>query len=132
MISKFTDAAPRLTLPWLVATIVESYILAQGTTPSDLPLPEISVPLPLIRDSEIPTPPPCDVSFISSAFVKPIPLTESGVSTPKHEIGKPRSVPILDKTGDAKPNHPFHNNLKNLFSSSGFLSLIATALTTLL
>ena len=131
-ISKLTDAAPLLTLPWFVAIIDESNILAQGTTPSDLPLPEISVPRFLIRDSEIPTPPPEAVNFISSALVKPIPRTESGVSIPKQDIGKPRSVPILDKTGDANPNHPFHISLKNLFSSSGFFNLEEAALATLL
>ena len=36
---------------------------------------------------------------------------ESGVSIPKHDIGNPLSVPILEKTGEAKPNQPFHNIL---------------------
>ena len=80
--SKLTLAAPLRTLPWLVAIIVESYILAHGTTPSDWPFPFIGAPLSLILDKEIPTPPPAEVSFINSAFVKPIPLIESGVSTP--------------------------------------------------
>ena len=85
-----------------------------------------------MRDTLIPTPPPEAVNFISSALVKPIPRTESGVSTPKQLIGKPRSVPILDKTGDANPIHPFQNALKNLLANSGFLSLLAAAFATLL
>ena len=89
-------------------------------------------PRSLMRDNEIPTPPPDAVNFISSALVKPIPRIESGVSTPKHEIGKPLSVPIFDKTGDANPNQPFHISLKNLLANSGFLSLLADALATLL
>ena len=116
----------------MVAIIAESNILAHGTTPSLLPFPVISVPRSLIRDSDIPTPPPEAVNFISSALVKPIPRIESGVSIPKHDIGKPRSVPILDRTGEAKPNHPFHIILKNLLASSGFLSLEADAPATLL
>ena len=76
-----------------------------------------------IFDRLIPTPPPTEVNFINSALVKPIPLIESGVSTPKHEIGKPLLVPILDNTGEASPNHPFHKILKNLFSKSGLFSL---------
>ena len=67
------------------------------------------------------------LSFINSAFVKPIPLIESGVSIPKHEIGKPLSVPVFDKTGEAKPIQPFQIYLKNLFSKSGLPNLIATA-----
>ena len=85
------------------------------------------VPLSLILDKPIPTPPPCEVNFINSALVKPIPLIESGVSTPKQEIGKPLSVPVFDKTGDAKPIHPFQMYLKNLDSKSGLFNLIATA-----
>ena len=65
------------------------------------------VPLGLILETETPTPPPEAVNFINSALVKPIPLIESGVSTPKHEIGKPLSVPVFDKTGLAKPIQPF-------------------------
>ena len=71
------------------------------------PLP-ILTPLPLTLDKPIPTPPPKEVSLINSAFVSPIPLIESGVSIPKHEIGNPLSVPVFDSTGDAKFNHPFH------------------------
>ena len=85
-----------------------------------------------MRDTLIPTPPPEDVSFISSALVKPIPRIESGVSTPKQLIGKPLSVPIFDITGEAKPIQPFQIYLKNLLSNSGFLSLEADALATLL
>ena len=85
-----------------------------------------------MRDKLIPTPPPTDVNFISSALVKPIPRIESGVSTPKHEIGKPLSVPMFDNTGDAKPNQPFQMILKNLFSKSGLFNLIAVAAATLL
>ena len=93
------------------------------TTPSLLPFSVISIPRVLIRDNEIPTPPPDAVSFISSALVNPIPRIESGVSTPKHEIGKPLSVPMLDRTGDANPNQPFHIILKNLLANSGFFNL---------
>jgi hypothetical protein len=39
---------------------------------------------------------------------------------------------MFDNTGDANPNHPFHIILKNLFDSSGFLSLLAAAFDTLL
>ena len=106
--------------------MVESYILHQGTTPSDLPFPLISVPLGRILLTLIPTPPPDDVNFINSAFVNPIPLTESGVSTPKHEIGKPLSVPVFDNTGLAKPIQPFQMYLKNFNSKSGRFNLIAT------
>ena len=38
---KLTDAAPLLTAPWFVASIVESYILQKGTTPSDVPFCDI-------------------------------------------------------------------------------------------
>ena len=55
-----------------------------------------------------------EVKRINSAFVKPIPLIESGVSIPKHEIGKPLSVPVFDKTGEANPIQPFQIYLKNL------------------
>ena len=41
-----------------VGKIVESNILAQGTTPSLTPLSLIALPLPLIRDKPTPTPPP--------------------------------------------------------------------------
>ena len=129
---QFTDAAPLLTLPWFVAIIVESYILHHGTTPSLFPLPLISSPLPLILSTLIPTPPPDDVSFINSALVNPIPLIESGVSTPKHEIGNPLSVPVLEITGLAKPIHPLQIYLKNLFAKSGLSRRSATAFATLL
>ena len=69
---------------------------------------------------------------MSSALVRPIPRTESGVSIPKQDMGKPRSVPVLDSTGLAKPIQPFQIYLKNLFSSSGRCILSATALATLL
>jgi len=94
----------------LVAIIVESYILAHGTTPSELPVvpSPILTPLPLTFDNPIPTPPPREVSLINSALVRPIPLIESGVSIPKHEMGNPLSVPVLDSTGEAKFNQPFH------------------------
>ena len=85
-----------------------------------------------MRDNEIPTPPPAAVSFISSALVKPIPRIESGVSTPKQLIGNPLSVPRFDITGEANPIQPFQIYLKNLLSSSGFLSLVADAFATLL
>ena len=127
IMSKLTDAAPLLTLPWLVAISDESNILAQGTTPSLLPFPVISFPRVLMRDNEIPTPPPDAVSFISSALVNPIPRIESGVSTPKHEIGKPLSVPVFESTGDAKPIQPFQIYLKNLDSKSSLFSLITIA-----
>ena len=55
---KLTLAAPLRTLPWFVAIIVESKILAQGTTPSLLLFPLMDVPLSLILDNPIPTPPP--------------------------------------------------------------------------
>ena len=48
------------------------------------------------------------VNLMSSALVNPIPLIESGVSIPKHEIGNPLSVPVLESTGEAKFNQPFH------------------------
>ena len=90
----------------------------------------ISSPLGLILETETPTPPPEAVNFISSALVKPIPLTESGVSTPKHEIGKPLSVPVFDNTGEAKPIQPFQMYLKNLDSKSSLFNLTATACAT--
>ena len=90
-------------------------------------MPLISVPLGLILETETPTPPPAAVSFINSAFVKPIPLIESGVSTPKQEIGKPLSVPVFESTGDAKPIQPFQIYLKNFASKSGRFNLTATA-----
>jgi quinolinate synthase len=80
--------------------------LHHGTTPSDLPFPLIGSPRSLIRETEIPTPPPYEVNLISSALVKPIPLTESGVSIPKHEIGIPLSVPILLKLKEKYPGVP--------------------------
>ena len=113
--------------------IVESYILAHGTIPSDWPIPlPIFPPLPLTLLSPIPTPPPSEVNLINSALVSPIPLIESGVSIPKQEIGKPLSVPVLDSTGEARFNHPFHMYLKNLLARSGLSSLNATLSATLL
>ena len=102
MIDRLTEAAPLRTEPWFVARIVESYILAQGTTPSLTPLSLIGLPLPLIRDIPIPTPPPCEVKRISSELASAIPSIESPTLIPKHEIGIPRSVPKLESTGDAK------------------------------
>ncbi len=49
-----------------------------------------------------PTPPPWEDKRINSEFANAIPSIESSVSIPKQEIGIPRSVPKLDKTGDAK------------------------------
>ena len=114
--------------------IVESYIFAHGTTPSDCPTPSLPIftPRPLTFDKPIPTPPPRDVSFINSALVRPIPLIESGVSIPKQEIGKPLSVPVFESTGEARFNQPFHMYLKNLLARSGLSSLIATVSATLL
>ena len=83
-----------------------------------------------MREVLIPTPPPEAVSFINSALVRPIPLTESGVSIPKHDIGKPLSVPVFDNTGEAKPIQPFQMYLKNLDSKSGRFKRIATACAT--
>jgi hypothetical protein len=37
-------------------------------------------------------------------------------------MGKPLSVPVLDKTGDAKPIQPFQIYLKNLLSKSGLFN----------
>ena len=54
------------------------------------------------------------------------------MSIPKHEIGNPLSVPVLDKTGEANPIQPFQIYLKNLFSKSGLPNLEAIDDTTLL
>ena len=62
--------------------------------------------------------------------MRPIPLIESGVSIPKQDIGKPRSVPVLDNTGLARPIQPFQMYLKNLLSSSGLRTLSAIAFAT--
>ena len=90
------------------------------------------VPLGLILETLIPTPPPKAVSFISSALVNPIPLTLSGVSIPKQLMGRPLSVPVLDNTGEARPIQPFQMYLKNLFSKSGLLMRSEIAFATLL
>src|SRR5210317_1500608 len=103
-----TDAAPLLTDPWLVASIVESYILQNGTTPSEVPLPAIVAPAGLIILTPIPTPPPCFASNIISRFLLPISIMLSATSIPKQLIGKPLSVPVFDNTGEAKQSHPFH------------------------
>src|SRR6056300_188603 len=113
--------------------MVESYILAHGTIPSDCPISSLPIllPLPLTLDSPIPTPPPKEVSLINSALVRPIPLIESGVSIPKQEMGSPLSVPVLESTGEAKFNQPFHIYLKNLDERSGRSNLFATVSATL-
>ena len=54
----------------------------------------------------------------------------SGVSIPKQEIGKPRSVPVLESTGLARPIQPFQIYLKNLLSKSSLLVLSAIAFAT--
>ena len=129
-ILRLTLAAPRLTDPWFVASIVESYILQKGTTPSDVPLPFILAPAGLIWLIPIPTPPPCLASNIISKFLDPMSNIESATSIPKQLIGSPRSVPVLDSTGDAKHNQPFHMYSKNLSAISGRSRRLATALAT--
>ena len=55
----------------------------------------------------------------------------SATSIPKQEIGKPLSVPVLDNTGDAKHNQPFHMYSKNCSASSGLYKRLAIAFETL-
>ena len=106
---RFTDAAPLRTLPCEVASIVESYILQKGTTPSVVPLLlDIGDPAGRSILRPIPTPPPCLASSIVSRFFIPMSWMLSPMSTPKQEIGSPRSVPILASTGVARPSQLFH------------------------
>ena len=92
----------------MVANIVESYTLQKGTTPSEVPLPVILDPAGRIILTPIPTPPPCFASNIISKFLLPISCMLSATSIPKQLIGKPLSEPVLDNTGEAKHNQPFH------------------------
>ena len=123
-------AAPRLTDPWFVASIVESYILQKGTTPSDVPFPVILAPAGLIILTPMPTPPPCLASNIISKFFCPMSCIESATSIPKQLIGKPRSVPVLDSTGEARQSHPLQMYSKKVSAISGLYNLRATVLAT--
>ena len=51
---------------------------------------------------------------------------------PKQLIGRPRSVPVLESTGEASPIQPFQIYLKNLLSKSGRLMRSEMAFATLL
>ena len=42
----------------------------------------------------------------------------SATSIPKHDIGNPRSVPVLESTGEAKHSQPFHMYSKKVSASS--------------
>ena len=114
----------------MVASIVESYILQKGTTPSEVPLPVILAPAGRIILMPIPTPPPCFASNIISKFFFPISFILSATSIPKQLIGKPLSVPVFDNTGEAKQSQPFHIYSKNLSASSGLYKRLATVLAT--
>ena len=69
---RLLDAAPRRTLPCDVARIVESNILVNGMTPSDVPFLDIFDPAGRMRLKPTPTPPPCLASSIISKFLVPM------------------------------------------------------------
>jgi len=54
----------------------------------------------------------------------------SATSIPKHDIGNPRSVPVLESTGEAKHSQPFHMYSKKVSASSGRFKRFATVVQT--
>src|SRR3989344_3713049 len=88
------------------AIVVESITLRNGITP------ELRNPLfcngafcPRSSDQSVPIPPPYLAKNAFSRYASKIPSSVSGTMLRKHEIGKPRLVPIFMSVGDAGTIH---------------------------